>query len=444
MKPLLKEFLASPQRPEDCLSYNELLGFLFAVACSPEVIKPSEWLPMIFNEQDAGYANMEEGKSVQQQFLDLYSTIHGQVMMRGVTLPSEITIQKQALDNVDGDLGQWCRGFIFGHEWLIELWRDYTPDELDEELVICVMVLSFFSTHNLARAHHQEITGPSGKSLEDFAQTLLDMFENAMNSYAHIGQSIQLAMAELYQADKDIDHSKMDAVKTDQFTPLDDDEFDYLKRFLSLRVDDDTYSVGMDEGVFGMSGLDGFFTAIVSGPEMIPPSIWLQDMWGDFEPEWADDKEFEHIFSLLVRHMNAIVAMLLEEPEDFEPIFYENYMEGKPGITVDEWCEGYVRGMALTPEAWDESGEQLAIYFLPIFAFTEAGEWRGHELELYERENLQRAIPDSAREIHAYWLAQRDEYMPNNSPVKRSESHVGRNDPCPCGSGKKYKKCCLH
>jgi uncharacterized protein YecA (UPF0149 family) len=21
--------------------------------------------------------------------------------------------------------------------------------------------------------------------------------------------------------------------------------------------------------------------------------------------------------------------------------------------------------------------------------------------------------------------------------------HVGRNDPCPCGSGKKYKKCCL-
>ena len=22
------------------------------------------------------------------------------------------------------------------------------------------------------------------------------------------------------------------------------------------------------------------------------------------------------------------------------------------------------------------------------------------------------------------------------------EAHVGRNDPCPCGSGKKYKKCC--
>jgi len=26
--------------------------------------------------------------------------------------------------------------------------------------------------------------------------------------------------------------------------------------------------------------------------------------------------------------------------------------------------------------------------------------------------------------------------------IRRSEKKVGRNDPCPCGSGKKYKKCC--
>ena len=29
-------------------------------------------------------------------------------------------------------------------------------------------------------------------------------------------------------------------------------------------------------------------------------------------------------------------------------------------------------------------------------------------------------------------------------PFVREEPKVGRNDPCPCGSGKKYKKCCLH
>jgi len=27
-------------------------------------------------------------------------------------------------------------------------------------------------------------------------------------------------------------------------------------------------------------------------------------------------------------------------------------------------------------------------------------------------------------------------------PFRRSEPKVGRNDPCPCGSGKKFKKCC--
>jgi len=29
------------------------------------------------------------------------------------------------------------------------------------------------------------------------------------------------------------------------------------------------------------------------------------------------------------------------------------------------------------------------------------------------------------------------------APIKSSQAKVGRNDPCPCGSGKKYKQCCL-
>ena len=31
---------------------------------------------------------------------------------------------------------------------------------------------------------------------------------------------------------------------------------------------------------------------------------------------------------------------------------------------------------------------------------------------------------------------------PKKKPIRRSNDKVGRNDPCPCGSGKKYKKCC--
>jgi uncharacterized protein YecA (UPF0149 family) len=30
-----------------------------------------------------------------------------------------------------------------------------------------------------------------------------------------------------------------------------------------------------------------------------------------------------------------------------------------------------------------------------------------------------------------------------NEPIKREFPKIGRNDPCPCNSGKKYKKCCF-
>jgi preprotein translocase subunit SecA len=32
----------------------------------------------------------------------------------------------------------------------------------------------------------------------------------------------------------------------------------------------------------------------------------------------------------------------------------------------------------------------------------------------------------------------------SQKPIRRSGKEIGRNDPCPCGSGKKYKNCCLH
>lgn len=35
-----------------------------------------------------------------------------------------------------------------------------------------------------------------------------------------------------------------------------------------------------------------------------------------------------------------------------------------------------------------------------------------------------------------------DPLPPPVEPIKSEKSEVGRNDPCPCGSGKKYKKCC--
>jgi preprotein translocase subunit SecA len=40
------------------------------------------------------------------------------------------------------------------------------------------------------------------------------------------------------------------------------------------------------------------------------------------------------------------------------------------------------------------------------------------------------------------YVLSRGEDTPLNQTVKRESEKIGRNDPCPCGSGKKYKKCC--
>ena len=51
-----------------------------------------------------------------------------------------------------------------------------------------------------------------------------------------------------------------------------------------------------------------------------------------------------------------------------------------------------------------------------------------HEIAEFRREN-------------GDWYFYDGQLVPQ-APYVRKEAKVGRNDPCPCGSGKKYKKCC--
>jgi hypothetical protein len=51
-------------------------------------------------------------------------------------------------------------------------------------------------------------------------------------------------------------------------------------------------------------------------------------------------------------------------------------------------------------------------------------------------------LTDYARKAST-WLDAEPRYAPP-ATIRNDASRVGRNDPCPCGSGKKYKKCCLH
>ncbi len=196
MNTLLTEFLESPLRPDGTLKFHELQGFLFAITCSPELIRPSEWVPLIFNEQDAAYASMEEAESVMSSLMALYNEQITQFMNGGVCLPADISLHEDPLDNMgeDADLGQWSRGLIMGHDWLVEVWDAFTPELLDEELGSCLMVMSFFATKELAQAFYDESERDSGETLDEFAKKMLEIFEPAMLSYADLGSAIRSAL----------------------------------------------------------------------------------------------------------------------------------------------------------------------------------------------------------------------------------------------------------
>lgn len=49
-------------------------------------------------------------------------------------------------------------------------------------------------------------------------------------------------------------------------------------------------------------------------------------------------------------------------------------------------------------------------------------------------------IENSLLNIHQYWLPLRTKK--SLKPTKKKEPKVGQNEPCPCGSGQKYKRCC--
>ena len=243
--------------------------------------------------------------------------------------------------------------------------------------------------------------------------------------------------------DLPLDQAGSEDIFEDLFSALMPGELELLDQFLLNRIDDDAVTEGKDEGIIDISTLDGFFTAIVSGPGVIQPSQWLPAVWGDFAPEWKSENEFETILSLMMRHMNDIAASLMEHPEDFEPLILEREVEGKTYAIVDEWCEGYWRGVSLAADQWELDGQEMRLLLAPITAFTRETNWRGHDLNEDEVENIQNTIAPNVRAIHAFWLARRSDNL-TLEPVRRQEQKLGRNDPCPCGSGKKYKKCCLH
>ena len=111
----------------------------------------------------------------------------------------------------------------------------------------------------------------------------------------------------------------------------------------------------------------------------------------------------------------------------------------------DDECGGYMRGVALAANRWELDTRDRRELSAPILAFQ--GERVSQTQDLYNDEEvraLHEAVPVGVRRIHSYRSSKR---APVGSQVASAPNtvvgmpKVGRNDPCPCGSGKKFKSC---
>ena len=224
------------------------------------------------------------------------------------------------------------------------------------------------------------------------------------------------------------------------------EEMDELGRFL--------WSDATPDDAMIMDCLDGFLTALVSAPVMLSPSVWLPKVWGESTnngPAFKNAAQAERIISLIMRHLNGIIWSLHQDPDTFEPIFDIAFYEGDPHEYVDAemWASGYITGIHLQDMVWEPFFDEPASdeVLRPIYLLG-ADDVMPEEYALTEtpiqRERLSEQIPASLAWIYRFWQPYRTAVAERNIATNYQREHpkFGRNALCPCGSGKKFKKCC--
>jgi uncharacterized protein len=257
-----------------------------------------------------------------------------------------------------------------------------------------------------------------------------------------------------------------------QDRPLTDAEIETLETRLAAIDPDDSMAV---------EELDGFFAALSCCPEIVAPEEWLPMVLGD-SPRAREalrgEGEDASLLKLVERH-RAAVATMLYEGKGFAPVLAYDENGDAWG---NAWAIGFARGMSMRPDAWMalEEEEDFADALDPVMrlvadaqldggddddddddddrddarpAADRAGADRADDsddddqddedwepIADDERESVIHDMLDGVQDVYDFFRDARERALAP-ATVRRQGEKVGRNDPCPCGSGRKYKAC---
>lgn len=208
------------------------------------------------------------------------------------------------------------------------------------------------------------------------------------------------------------------------------------------RLDDFLFSEAVGDDAMLLSELDGFLAGVIVCPDLIMPSEWMPVVWGEDAPVFDTMEQAQTVNDLIMGHYNDIIGQL--DRDKYSPVYD---IDIDDSFLWETWMEGFWKAMTLRPDAWLSFGEGNPHKALSTFM-------RLHEIATTPRtklepmdidEELENLAPDliafSVEELHR---ARREQANPSAPPDNQNQPKVGRNDPCPCGSGKRFKKCCLN
>ncbi len=204
---------------------------------------------------------------------------------------------------------------------------------------------------------------------------------------------------------------------------------------------------------FNLEALDGYLSALVVAPVDVPAGEWQPAVWGK-PPRWADEAERVEVEALLQGHWNMASQRVRHDdddlPEHLAPLLWlpeEAEAEHPDELDVGrDWAFGFFRGVELREAEWEQwldDNEWIDEIFARLDQLA-SGEVIGDDPEApgtpvsyRERLEIIASLPGMLADLHHH----RIDALTPREPIRKAAAPE-RNDPCPCGSGRKFKKCC--
>ena len=218
--------------------------------------------------------------------------------------------------------------------------------------------------------------------------------------------------------------------------PLTESELDRLH---------DTLEAG--RAAMNLEAMDGYFTALICGPVFVSPSQALQQVLGE-DFVFEGNEQATDCLGLMMQHWNWIAVELqrtLAEPHVYLPILLEDDTGVAHG---NNWAHGFMRGVQAHPGTWndlldsEDEGGALVPMMMLVHEHDPDPEMRPPSMDPKKREEVITMMIAGATRCYGYYEAARRQGVMDQAPIRRQAPKVGRNEPCPCGSGRKYKHCC--